>query len=117
MNVQLIVRRAARVWVPLAVALSGLSVVVYAAVQQDLRQSANDPQIQLAEDAASALDGGAAPRAVVPGQTVELSSSLQPFVMVYDRSDALLASSATLNGQPPPFPTSVLDNLTRQAQD
>jgi hypothetical protein len=110
-----IVRRAAFVWVPLAVALTGLSLVVYAAVQQDLRQSANDPQIQMAEDAAAELDGGASPGTVLPNRQIELSDSLAPFVMVFDKSDALLASSATLEGHTPEFPKSVLQNL--QGQD
>ena len=102
-------------WVPLAVALTGLSLVVYVAVQQDLRQSANDPQIQMAEDAAAALDGGASPDAVLPGRQVELSESLAPYVMVFDKGETLVASSATLDGHTPDFPKSVLQNL--QGQD
>src|ERR1041385_5293285 len=109
--------RAARVWVPLAVALTGLSLAVFVAVQQDLRQNANDPQIQMAEDAATALNGGVPPNAVVPDRSVELSSSLGTFVMVFDKADALVASSANLHGQAPPFPTSVLDNVHGQGQD
>jgi hypothetical protein len=116
MNVNVFMR-AARVWVPLAVALTGLSLAVYAAVQQDLRQTANDPQIQMAEDAAAALNSGVRADAVVPDRTAELSTSLQTFMMVFDKADALVASSATLHGQAPPFPTSVLDNLRSQGQD
>jgi len=102
------------VWVPIAVALTGLCGVVYASVQQDLRQGANDPQIQMAEDAAAALDSGAAPNAVLPAKQIELSSSLQPYVMVFDRSDELVASSVMLHGKPPPFPSSVLGDAKQQ---
>ena len=43
---------------------------LYAAVQQDYRQSANDPQIAMAEDAANALKGGDVPASVVPRKPV-----------------------------------------------
>ena len=74
---QRVIRRALNVWVPIAVALTGLCGVVYGSVQQDLRQGANDPQIQMAEDAAASLAAGAVPNSVVPTSQVELSSSLQ----------------------------------------
>src|SRR5690349_4618324 len=105
---QTVFRRAVIVWVPLAVALTGVCGVVYASVQQALRQGANDPQIQIAEDAAATLDGGAAPTSVVPARAVDLSTSLQPFVMLFDKSNRLVASSATLHGNAPAFPASVL---------
>ncbi len=41
-----------RLWLPIAVALSAVTFLLYAAVQQELRLSANDPQIQLSEDLA-----------------------------------------------------------------
>jgi hypothetical protein len=113
----MVLRRAALVWVPLAVAITGISAVVYGAVQQDLRQGANDPQVQMAEDAAVRLDAGATPDAVLPPESVELSTSLRPFIMIFDRNGQLVASSATLNGQTPPFPPSVFDNAARTGQD
>src|SRR5207245_10626154 len=61
-----IVVRAMTLWVPIAVAVTGLTVVVYSAVQQDLRQGGNDPQIQMAEDAAARLNAGAMSGAVIP---------------------------------------------------
>jgi hypothetical protein len=104
------------VWLPIAVAVTGLTVVVYGAVQQDLRQGANDPQIQMAEDAAARLNAGIAPSDVVPVEALDLTDSLRPFVMVFDRTTRLVASSATLNGQAPPFPPSVFD-AARGGQD
>jgi hypothetical protein len=109
-----ILRRAAVVWVPLAVALTGVCGLVYVSVQQDLRQGANDPQIQMAEDAAASLEAGASAASVVPNTSVELATSLQTYLMVFDQSAHLVASSATLHGQPPPFPPSVLTNARGQ---
>src|SRR5712691_11015242 len=84
--------RALALWVPIAVAVTGLSAVVYGAVQQDLRQGANDPQIQMAEDAAARLNAGATPNTVVPGDQVELSGSLNAYVMVFDEESRLMDS-------------------------
>jgi hypothetical protein len=97
------------IWVPLAVAVTGLAALVYGAVQQDLRQSANDPQAQLAEDAAARLDAGAAPDEVVPTGTVDMAVSLAPYVIVFDANARQVASSAQLHGSAPPFPASVMD--------
>lgn len=109
--------RAVLLWVPIVVAVTGLTAVVYGAVQQALRQGANDPQIQMAEDAAARLNAGVAPEAVVPGETIDLGSSLQPYMMVFDASRRVVASSATLNGQAPLFPPSVFDAVRSGGQD
>jgi len=109
--------RALALWVPVAVAVTGLSAVVYGAVQQDLRQGANDPQIQMAEDAAARLNAGVAPNTVVLSDQVELSGSLSSYVMVFDAENRLIASSAQLNGQAPPFPPSVFESARSRGQD
>src|ERR1700739_4660226 len=101
-------KRAILVWVPLAIALTGVCGVVYASVQQSLRQTANDPQIQMAEDAAATLDSGAAPTSVLPARQGDLSTSLDSFVMVFDADHQLVASSASLHGSAPAFPGSAL---------
>ena len=41
-----------RVWAPFAVVICAFSGLAYITVQQSERQGANDPQIQMAEDAA-----------------------------------------------------------------
>lgn len=103
--------RAVLAWVPIAVAATALSIVVYGAVQQDLRTGADDPQVQLTEDAAARLDAGAPADAVLPTPSVEMSASLGSWLMVFDRSGALLATSATLHGRPPGFPESVFGSV------
>src|SRR5438270_7168527 len=60
-------------WLPVALAITVLSGLVYVAVQQDLRQGANDPQIQMAEDAAVQLEAGQQPAAVVGAGKVDMA--------------------------------------------
>ena len=76
----------------------------YAAIQQVYRQSANDPQVQYVREAASMIANGADPKSIVPTEKIEISTSLSPFIMVFDKTGNLLASSAVLDGksvQPP----------------
>src|SRR5207249_4377544 len=60
--------------------------VIYAETRQSLRQSANDPQIQMAEDAAVQLSADINPNEVLPQGRVDLSTSLSPFIIVYDEA-------------------------------
>jgi hypothetical protein len=112
------VRRAIALFLPAAVVLTVSCGLGYAAAQQVLRGGANDPQVQLAEDAAAALTVGAGPGTVVgtgsavageagPG-TVDIATSLAPFIVVYDASGTPLASNARLDGDLPTPPAGVL---------
>ena len=70
--------------------LSFVSGMVYLTGQQILRQSANDPQVQMSEDAAAALAAGKTVPAVLPAGTVAMQSSLAPYLMVFDENGHLL---------------------------
>jgi hypothetical protein len=102
-------REVFRRWLPLAAAIVPLSLLVYAAVQQAHRSGANDPQVQLAEDAARALEGGATPESVLPAAKVELEHGLAPFVILYDAQGKPVAGSGTLGGRLAAPPQGVFD--------
>ncbi|HEV2339179.1 MAG TPA: hypothetical protein VGT05_00235 [Patescibacteria group bacterium] len=82
-------------------------------VQQDIRQSANDPQIQMAEDDARQLSNGQAPKTVVSNNTVDISQSLRPYTIVYDDKGNIIASSARLHGQMPQLPPEIFPDTKR----
>jgi len=68
-------------WVPLAIMIVGVCALIYATVQQNYRESLNDPQIQMAEDIAAKFDQGASVAEVftpTPGM-VDISMSLSPW--------------------------------------
>ncbi len=97
--------RLARTWLPLAAALCILCGLVYVCVQQMYRHGADDPQIQLAEDAARARAAGAAADAVLPGGApVDLAHSAAPWIAVYDAEGRALAASGLLDGAAPSLP-------------
>jgi hypothetical protein len=104
-------------WLPGAAVVTLLCGLVYGAVQQSFRASANDPQIQLAEDAAARLAGGDSPQAVVPADPLDMARSLAPFLIVFDDAGRPLASSAQLNGATPLPPKGVLEYARTRGQN
>jgi hypothetical protein len=104
-------------WLPLAVVIVAMSGLVYLTLQQVLRQGANDPQIQLSEDLAASLTSSKSPSAEFPAYQVEISTSLAPFVMIFDDDGKLLVSNALLDGNPPQYPAGVFEYVRQHGQD
>ena len=106
-----------RIWLPFAVIISAFCLLAYTTVQQALRQGLNDPQIQMAEDTAYALNNGATADSVVTGAKVEMSRSLAPFIDVYDSNGKPVAGSGWLNGQLPDYPKGALDTAKQKGDN
>jgi hypothetical protein len=111
------VKKIIKTWLPLALIATAFCAFVYLSTQQSLRQGANDPQIQIANDAADALAAGAGVETILPANTIEISRSLSPFVVVFDDSGIVLATSGLLHGQSPAIPTGVLDYTRQNGED
>jgi hypothetical protein len=80
---------------------------IYGVVQQAQRSDANYPQVQIAEDAAYALNRHGEPQAIV-GDEVDFSKSLRPFIIIYDKKGTPLNGSGYLNGHLAKAPPGVL---------
>lgn len=89
--------------------VSALALMTYVVGQQVLRHDANDPQVQMASDTAADIAGGATPQSVVPARAIDVAQSLAPFVIVYDDSGRVLASSGSLHGTAPKPPMGVFN--------
>jgi hypothetical protein len=93
----------------LLLALSLLFVITFACglayliAQQIIRQGANTEPAILATETAIKLNAGN-PNDSVPADKVDLSRSLEPFVMVLDSNWHTIASSATMGKNMPAFP-------------
>lgn len=96
-------------WLPLAFIITVVCCLLAVVSQQNYRLSANDPQIQLAEDASVALAQTADVTSMVPSYSLDVSKSLATFVIVYDDNGQAVASSAKLNDKTPIIPKGVLD--------
>src|SRR5436305_8439403 len=95
-----------RRWLPMAVVITVLSGTVFVVGQQVLRADGNDPQVQMAEDAAA--QGETVAAAGLPA--VDIKTSLAPWLIVYGSDRRALGGSARLNGKLPDFPTSAFDH-------
>ncbi len=130
---QRLVTRVFVAWLPVAVAVTCLGALGYLGVQQAYRNGANDPQLQMAHDAANALGRGASPESVVKAHEIavaadgqgeghfvvldEPGASLAPFVIVYDVQGRPVAASARLGGKIPQAPRGVLDSAKATGQN
>jgi hypothetical protein len=97
----------------LLVALGGFGLILFteAAVQQNYRMSANDPQIQMAEDAAAALSHGASPDSLLPNGRVDQEQSLAPFIIIINKQRQIVATSADRGSDSALPPVGVFDNV------
>lgn len=84
---------------------------IFTAAQHIIRMEANNPQVQLAEDTAILLDGGAEPGTVV-GPAIDITKSLQAFTTIYDENGASVATSGLDDGKAPTFPIGALKAST-----
>ncbi len=106
-----------RLWLPFAVVITAFVLLVYAAVQQAYRQGANDPQIQMAEDAAKALEQGQTVDELIPARRVEMDRSLAPFYIVYNLTEQPIAGNGYLNQSLQTLPQGVLEYTSEEGED
>ncbi|MCX6783482.1 MAG: hypothetical protein NT141_00195 [candidate division WWE3 bacterium] len=104
-------------WVPLAFVATAAIVGAYCSVQQNFRQSANDPQVQLSQDIAGLIAQGADPASYDQAQKIDVAQSLTPFLIITDESGKVLASSITVSGKSPVVPSGVLSFAKSHADD
>lgn len=98
-------------WIPLAIAIVGAFAFVYLAVQQGWRMGADFPQVQLAEDAAARLGAGVAPPSAYDApEKLDITSSLAPWLAIYDDAGRPVVSSGLLDGRAPQLPAGVLEH-------
>jgi hypothetical protein len=100
-------------WLPLAIIVTCLSGLIYLTVQQNIRISANDPQIQIAEDISGQLVQGINPKYFIPSTKVELSKSLSTYIMLFDNSGKPIGSSVTLDGKDPTVPQGIFTSAKK----
>ena len=111
------VKNILRHWLPLAVVIVLLCGLIYLTVQQSLRMGANDPQIQMAEEAATSLAAGGTPVSILPATQLDISTSLAPFLVVYSDTGEPLASSGLLDGAVPLLPAGIFDYTRQKGED
>ncbi len=103
-------------WLPLAGVVVALAILNAVTAQQLLRGSADEPQVQLARDAAQALAEGRDAQLPLGSTPVDVSTSLAPFIIVYDATGAVTFSTARLDGNTPELPGGVLADVSTRGE-
>jgi hypothetical protein len=98
--------------------LLGGMLVFHAVVDHALlRQTANQPQQQMAERYAQKLSAGAEPSAILPGGRIDIAADLDPFVNFYDDAGKPLAGNGYLDGTLPAPPSGVFAETRGKGMD
>jgi hypothetical protein len=106
-----------RVWIPLGAAVTLMAGLIYVLDQQHIRLGGNEIQVQMAEDAAAAVGSGQTLESLIPAAKVEISSSLSPYLIVFDASGKVLAGNARLHGAVPAIPPGIFDSVRKAGED
>jgi hypothetical protein len=105
-------------WLFQIVIISILTLLVYASVKQNYRLSANDPQIQLAQEAAAALTNQQNPQTLIlKFPILDISQSLAPYLIIFNKDGLPLATSAKLDGHTPIPPLGVFAYVKEHGED
>ena len=91
--------------------------LIYGTVQQSFRSGANDPQLQLARDIAIALNNNHSPNQLIPKDTIDISKSQAPFVVLYNKDGKPIQSTGLLDGNLPKLPAGVFDFTKKKQED
>ncbi len=100
-----------RIWLPIAIVITGLCAVSFGTVQQLYRQSLNDPQVQIAEDTAAAIENGVKPAQLFASSSkIDIATSLRPYTVVYDKDLNPIVWTGVLENKAPVPPKGVFEN-------
>ena len=110
--------RILRSWLPLAVVVTVLVALVYVVAQQNYRNGADDPQSQLAAQAAAWIAlHGEDPTSIVGTRSVDIATSPAPFVIVYGADRRPVAGDGLLGGSLPTPPQGLFLAASANGQD
>jgi hypothetical protein len=106
-------------WLPLGASVVLISGLSYVGIQQNIRSSLNEPQIELVARAQSDLVTGTKTPAEIVGRGTkfDMEQSLDAFTAVYDESGNVLEASAYVNNAPPRIPDGVLAYAKAHGED
>ncbi|MDP4116589.1 MAG: hypothetical protein Q8903_10655 [Bacteroidota bacterium] len=104
-------------WLPQAIIITILCGFMYISVQQILRQLANDPQIQLAEDWANTLNKSGSVSTFTSKDSIDIGKSLAPFIIIYDSAGKPVISNGYLHYTTPSIPLGTLQSAKANGQN
>jgi hypothetical protein len=104
-------------WLIIIFLVTFTCLLTYIVAQQLTRLGANDLPVKLATETSIKLEKGQSPGNSIPGETVDISKSLETFVMIFDRDKNLITKSAMIGNAEPVYPKGVLDYVDKMGED
>ena len=104
-------------WTSLFFAISLTVALFYLCLQQNIRQSANDPQIQISNDISNLISNGKNLSEFNLAEKVDISKSLSSYFVVYDSVGNPILGSGVLDGKLPNLPNGIFDFVKKNGED
>lgn len=104
------------IWLIIMFVITFTCSLTYLVTQQVLRLGANEQPAQLATDAEIQWQNGKSPKSIIAGDPIDISKSLDIFVMIFDKKQKLAASSGLIDGKKPSYPNGVLNNTEKKGE-
>lgn len=104
-------------WIASLIIINFIYGTIYTIGQQILRQSANDPQIQIARDTSIAMAQGELATTPTTTKPLDIATTLAPFTIIYDENGQPIDGSGYLNGKLPTLPTGIFDYVKNKGED
>lgn len=105
------------VWVVAMFLITFSCSLIYIVAQQSLRLGANLAPEQLVVEMAAKLDKTQNVQSVLPASQVDISKSLNAFVMIFDDNKELKGTNAVIGTDIPGYPTGVLAHVSSGKED
>ncbi len=104
-------------FLPFGVVITLFSVLVYGVNQQEIRKAANNPQIEVAENAVDLINSGVPPFTLFASRAIDIENRLSTFQVIYDDQGNVIGSNAKLDGKSPVLPQGVFDYTRENKED
>jgi len=103
-------------WIIIMFLVTFTCLLTYLVAQQVIRLGANELPVQFAAETIIKLENGTSDKDAVPNQNIDISKSLDTFVMIFDKDKNLIAASAMMGGAQPVFVKGVLDSVDKRGE-
>ncbi|MBP9669514.1 MAG: hypothetical protein KBE09_04470 [Candidatus Pacebacteria bacterium] len=88
-------------WLQYAIIILFIGGMAFLGLQQQYRHGANDPQVQIVDDVARAVEGGVNPAQIIPNPSTDIAVSLSPFLAAFSADRVMTLSSGVVDGSAP----------------
>jgi hypothetical protein len=116
-NVSIPIGKVYRTWFQMGLVITLVCGIFYVILQQYIRLSANMEPTQIAHDTAAVIVQGNTPPEGLAPNSLDLTKSLAPYIVVFDDAGKPIYSTAQLNGKMPTLPKGVFDYTKKTNED